>query len=96
MLVAVKVRVLVMLVLAGLNEAVTPLGSPDAAKTTVPENPFASLTLIVLAALAPPTAMLTLPFEAERLKPTEGAAVTVRPMVVVLVSDPDVPFTVTV
>lgn len=37
---AVSVSVLVPLVLVGLNDAVTPLGSPDAARLTLPVNPF--------------------------------------------------------
>ena len=36
---AVTVRVLVLVVLPGLKEAVTPLGSPEADKLTLPENP---------------------------------------------------------
>ena len=45
---AVRVSVLVVVVLAGLNEAVTPLGKPDADKVTVPLNPLSGLTVIVL------------------------------------------------
>ena len=37
----------------GLNEAVTPLGKPDAAKLTLPENGLTSLTAIVSVPLPP-------------------------------------------
>lgn len=47
-LLAVNVSVLVDVVLAGLNEAVTPLGNPEADKLTVPVKPFCGLTVIVL------------------------------------------------
>jgi hypothetical protein len=40
LLLAVRVSVLVVVVLVGLNPAVTPLGSPDAARLTLPVNPF--------------------------------------------------------
>ena len=52
-LLAVKVNVLVGLVfevtftLAGLNDAVTPLGRPDAERVTVPPKPFNGATVIV-------------------------------------------------
>ena len=39
-LLAVSVSVLVLAVLLGLNDAVTPLGSPDADKLTFPVKPF--------------------------------------------------------
>jgi len=38
---------------AGLNEAVTPLGIPDAVKVTLPENGLTSVTEIVSVPLAP-------------------------------------------
>ena len=37
---AVSVSVLVETALFGLNDAVTPLGNPDADKATLPLNPF--------------------------------------------------------
>ena len=37
---AVRVNVLVLVVLLGLNDAVTPPGKPDADKLTVPLKPF--------------------------------------------------------
>jgi hypothetical protein len=39
-LLAAKVKVLVPVVVAGLKEAFTPLGTPDAVKLTLPEKPF--------------------------------------------------------
>ena len=39
-LLAVSVNVLVPVVLAGLNDAVTPLGRPDADKLTLPLKPL--------------------------------------------------------
>jgi hypothetical protein len=41
---AASVRVLVPVVLAGLKDAVTPLGRPDAARLTLPLKPFSGLT----------------------------------------------------
>ena len=53
--VLVAVRVSVLEVVAGfvLNEAVTPLGWPEADKLTLPLKPFCGVTLIVLAPLLP-------------------------------------------
>ena len=53
MLLAVKVNVLVVAVLLGLNDAVTPIGRPDADKLTLPLKPFCGVTVMVLAPLAP-------------------------------------------
>ena len=50
---AVSVSVLELVVLAGLNDAVTPLGKPDAEKLTLPLNPFNGLTAIVVVPFAP-------------------------------------------
>jgi hypothetical protein len=50
---AASVNVLVLAVLLGLNEAVTPLGRPDADKLTVLLKPFCGVTVMVLALLAP-------------------------------------------
>jgi hypothetical protein len=50
---AVKVIVLVVEVVAGLKEAVTPAGSPVAAKVTVPVKPVFFTTVIVLVAVDP-------------------------------------------
>ena len=54
-LLAVNVNVLVLAVVLGLNEAVTPLGKPDADKPTLPLKPFCGLTVMVLVPLAPCT-----------------------------------------
>ena len=54
-LLAVNVNVLVLAVVLGLNEAVTPLGKPDADKPTFPAKPFCGLTVMVLVPLAPCT-----------------------------------------
>lgn len=54
-LLAVNVNVLVLAVLLGLNDAVTPLGNPDADKPTLPVKPFCGLTVMVLVPLAPCT-----------------------------------------
>jgi hypothetical protein len=50
---AVSVNVLVLVVLLGLNDAVTPLGRPDADKLTLPLKPFCGVIVMVLAPLAP-------------------------------------------
>ena len=54
-LLAVNVNMLVVAVLLGLNDAVTPLGRPDADKLTLPLKPFCGVTVMVLAPLAPCT-----------------------------------------
>lgn len=50
---AESVKALVPVVLAGLNEAVTPLARPEADKLTLPLKPLTGLTVIVLGPLAP-------------------------------------------
>jgi hypothetical protein len=50
---AVNVNVLVLVVLLGLNEAVTPLGRPEADRFTLPLKPFRAVTVTVLVALVP-------------------------------------------
>jgi hypothetical protein len=52
-LLADRVSVLVVEVLVGLKEAVTPLGSPDAVKLTLPEKPPWGVNEIVLVPLVP-------------------------------------------
>ena len=52
-LLAVSFNVLVAVTGFGLNEAVTPLGRPDADKLTPPLKPFCGVTVIVLVPLAP-------------------------------------------
>ena len=89
---AVKVNVLVPLVLAGLKDAVTPLGRPDAASETVPENPVAGFTVMVLVPVAP-CVRLMVAGAAERVN---DDAVTVRDSLAVLIMLPEVPVMVTV
>ena len=50
---AVSVNVLVLAVLLGLNDAVTPLGRPDADKLTLPLKPFCGVTVMVLVPVVP-------------------------------------------
>jgi len=52
-LLAVSVSVLALVVLPGLNAAVTPLGRPEAERLTLPLNPFNGLTLMTLVPFAP-------------------------------------------
>ena len=67
-LLAVSVSVLVLVALAGLNDAVTPLGRPEAVKLTLPVKPFCGVTVIVIVPLAP-CVTVTLPGAAESWKP---------------------------
>src|SRR6266404_944734 len=53
MLPADCVNVLVLAVLLGLNDAVTPLGRPDADKLTLPLKPFCGVTVMVLVPVVP-------------------------------------------
>lgn len=76
---------------AGLNVAVTPVGWPDAPNVTLPANGLMSVTETVSVALEP-WATVRLVGEAERLK--LPIPVTVRAMVVVALSVPEVPVTV--
>jgi hypothetical protein len=66
-LLAVRVKVLVEVVGFVPKVAVTPLGSPDAARLTLPENPPRSVTVIVLLPL-PPCVTVTLLGDAESVK----------------------------
>jgi len=92
-LLAVKVSVLVLAVLLGLKDAVTPPGKPEADRLTLALNPFRGDTEMVVVPLVP-GAMLKLPGEAERAK--LGAAAIVSATVAVLVNVPEVPVIVTV
>jgi hypothetical protein len=65
-LLALSVSVLAMLAGLGLNEAVTPLGRPDADKLTLPLKPFSGVMVIVLVPLVP-CMMLRLLGDAERV-----------------------------
>jgi hypothetical protein len=94
-LLAVSVTVLVLVVLPGLNKAVTPLGSPEADRLTLPLKPFCGATAIVLVPLAP-CVIVKLLGEAEREKFGAGARITVRAIAVVFVKLPEVPVMVTV
>jgi hypothetical protein len=78
-----------------LNDAVTPVGSPEAVKATVPVNPFAGVTVMVLTPLVPWLIARTLG-EAARVKSGVAAALTVRATVAVWVKVPEVPVMVTV
>lgn len=79
------------LVLAGLNAAVRPAGSPVADRATALLKPFRLLTETVLVP-EELRGIVRLATEAERLK---FGATTVRLMVVVLLSFPEIPVTVT-
>ena len=71
MLLAVSVRTLVLVVLAGLNvEAVTPLGRPETDSATLPVKPYCGVTVIVLVPLPPCVRVYG---DAERLKSADGA-----------------------
>ena len=59
-LAAVNVNVLVPVVLAGLNDAVTPAGNPVALRATEPVNPWRPVTVTVLLPLAPATTLTLL------------------------------------
>ena len=86
-----KVSELVVLVLEALKAAVTPAGTPEAFKLTVPLKPFRSTTPMVLLAL-PPARRVRARGEDERPKPGAG---TVSTMLAGLTSAPEVPVTVT-
>lgn len=92
-LLAVNVNALVPVVLAGLNEGVTPLGRPDADNATLPLKPLSGLTVMVLAPLDPWVIVRALG-EAESVK--FGGGFTVKESVVELVKLPAVPVIVTV
>jgi hypothetical protein len=92
---AVSVSVLVLAVLAGLKEAVTPAGKPEADKLTLPVKPFCGATVTVLVPLAPCMMLRLLGVaESEKLGGNTGA-VTVRETVVVFVKVPEFPVMVT-
>ncbi len=77
MLVALSVRTLVLVVLAGLNaEAVTPLGRPETDSITLPLKLYCGVTVMVLVPLPPCVSVYG---DAERLKFGAGVeAITVR------------------
>jgi len=67
-LLAVKETTLVEVVGFVLKVAVTPLGKPDAASVTLPENPPMSVTVMVLVPAEPPCVIETLLGEADSVK----------------------------
>jgi hypothetical protein len=74
-LLAVRVSTLVLVVGLVENAAVTPLGSPDADKLTLPVNPFRGVTVIVDVPFAP---CVTLREAGEAPIVKLGAGLTVR------------------
>jgi hypothetical protein len=73
----VSVNTLVLGVLVGLKDAVTPLGRPDTDKLTFPVKPFSGVTVIVEAPLAPcVTVKLLGEAESEKLGPKTGQLLT--------------------
>ena len=86
-LLAVNVRTLDVVEEAGLNEAVTPLGRPDAVNDTLPVNPPTSVTVIVSVAVLP-WVTDRVAGDAARLNPVPG---TVMVMVTEWVIVPLVP-----
>jgi hypothetical protein len=90
---AVSVKTLLLAALPGLNEAVTPLGKPEADKLTRPPNPPCPAMLTVLVPLAP-CAIVKFAGDADKLKLPMVTTETVS--VVVLLRLPEVPVTVIV
>src|SRR5437867_3488295 len=85
---AVSVSVLVVAVGLGLKAAVTPLGSVEGDRVTLPVKPFCGETVIVLEPLLP---WVTVRRSEERGVGKVGGAGTVRLSVVVFDRVPDVP-----
>jgi len=73
-LLAVSVSMLAVATVAGLNDAVTPAGRPDAVRFTEPVKPFCPLIVIVLLALVP--ARIT-SVEADVARPKDCAPVLI-------------------
>jgi len=93
-LLAVRVSTLAFVAGLGANDAVTPLGKPEAARVTLPLNPPMLVMKIELAALLPwPNESVA----GEGASVNPGGGVTVRAMAVEAVSVPEVPlmFTIT-
>jgi len=76
--VAVSAKVAVVDVLRGLKDAVTPLGSPETDRLTLPLKPFCPITVIALV-MVPPWPMFGLEGDAERVKLGGGGGVTLPP-----------------
>jgi len=87
-LLAVSVNVLVEAAGFGLNDAMTPLGRPDADRLTLPLNPFCGVTMIMLMPLAP-CETLRLLGDADREK--FGGTVTLKLIVIEFIRLPEVP-----
>jgi hypothetical protein len=87
---ALNVSPLLLVVLAGLKAAVTPLGMPDTARATLPLNPFWPATLMVLVPLLP-RGTVRLLAEDDRVK---LGTTTVSAIAVVLLRLPETPVTV--
>lgn len=85
--VAFRVRVLLVVALAGLNDAVTPAGKPVAVRATAPVKPALGAMVMVVVP-EPPVATFTFVDDEDRLKP--GAADTVRATVACAERDPAV------
>jgi hypothetical protein len=92
---AVSVNVLVVVAGFVLNDAVTPLGKPEADKVTLPLKPFCGVTVIVLVP-AVPCVIVKLLGAAESVKFAAGARLTVRAIVAEFDKLPEVPAMVTV
>ena len=86
-----NVRLLKAVVLGALRTAVTPAGTPDSVRLTLPLKPTGFDTVIVLATLEPPTNAVRLEVEGVRLKLGAG---TTKVTTVELPTTPVVPFTV--
>ncbi len=91
--VAVNVAVLVVLVEAALNEAVTPAGKPEAVSATALVKPVLGVTVMVLVPAAP---CATLNVEVEAVSEKAAGGATVKVTGTVELSEPDLPVTVTV
>lgn len=73
----VSVNTLVLAVLMGLKDAVTPLGRPDTDKLTFPVKPFSGVTVIVVEPLAPCVIVMLLgEAESEKFGPAAGQLFT--------------------
>jgi hypothetical protein len=81
-LLAVNVSVLVLVAGFGLNDAVTPVGRPDAARVTAPVYPLIGVTVMVLFPLPPCGIVAGDTDEAERLKSGVATALTLSMIVV--------------
>ena len=89
----VKARLLVVVVLAAPNAAVTPAGTPERVRFTLPLRPARLPTVMVSLTLAPPTSAVRLGAEAVRLKLGVG---TTRVIAAELLAVAEIPFTMTV